>query len=96
MSAILVFVETAGDGPDRLSAEALGLAGRLAGTLGAEVHAVLVPTAADRAMAEGLPDRLSGSAVPDSPLSQLYVFVAGRTPPTRLALQAEQPEAASR
>jgi electron transfer flavoprotein alpha subunit len=54
VSAILVFVETAGDGPDRLSAEALGLAGRVAGTLGAEMHAVVVPTAADRASAEKL------------------------------------------
>jgi electron transfer flavoprotein alpha subunit len=54
VSAILVFVETAGDAPDRLSAEALGLAGRIAGTLGAEVHAVVVPTAADRASVEGL------------------------------------------
>ena len=54
MSAILVFVEMAGDGPDRLSAEALGLAGRIAGTLGAEVHGVVVPTAADRAAAQGL------------------------------------------
>jgi electron transfer flavoprotein alpha subunit len=54
VSAILVFVEMAGDGPDRLSAEALGLAGRIAGTSGAEVQAVVVPTAADRDAVEKL------------------------------------------
>ncbi len=54
MSGILVLVETAGDGPDRLSAEALGVAGRLAETLGVDVHAVVVPTAEDRAAAESL------------------------------------------
>jgi electron transfer flavoprotein alpha subunit len=57
MSAVLVLVEAADDGPDRLSAEALGLAGGLAKTLGAEVHAVLVggpdATAAE-ALASGL------------------------------------------
>ena len=54
MSAVLVYVEGADGGPDRLSAEALGVAGRLAETIGAEVHAVLVPGAADLAAAEAL------------------------------------------
>ena len=52
MSAILVLVEAADEGPDRLSAEALGLAGRLAGTLGGEVHAVVVAASDDVPAAE--------------------------------------------
>jgi electron transfer flavoprotein alpha subunit len=42
VSAILVFVETVGGGPDRLSAEALGFAGTLSKALGADLEAVVV------------------------------------------------------
>ena len=42
MTAILVFVEMADGGPDRLSAEALGFAGSVAKALGADVEAVVV------------------------------------------------------
>jgi electron transfer flavoprotein alpha subunit len=52
VSAILVLVEAADGGPDRLSAEALGLAGGLARSLGGEVQAVLVAGGDDAASAE--------------------------------------------
>jgi electron transfer flavoprotein alpha subunit len=52
VSAILVLVEAADGAPDRTSAEALGVAGRLAATLGAEVHTVLVAGKEDRAAIE--------------------------------------------
>jgi electron transfer flavoprotein alpha subunit len=42
VSAILVFLEMAGSAPDRLSAEALGFAGELAGRLDGSVEAVVV------------------------------------------------------
>jgi electron transfer flavoprotein alpha subunit len=54
VSAILVLVETADGGPDRLSAEALGLAGRLAGTLGGEADAVLVASGDEASTAEAV------------------------------------------
>jgi len=47
VSAVLVLVELAGGAPDRLSAEALGVAGGIAKTIGGEVHAVVVSSAAD-------------------------------------------------
>jgi electron transfer flavoprotein alpha subunit len=47
MSAVLVLVELAGGAPDRLSAEALGVAGSIARAIGEEVHAVIVSSAAD-------------------------------------------------
>jgi electron transfer flavoprotein alpha subunit len=52
VSAILVLVEAADGGPDRLSAEALGLAVGLAGPLGADVHAVLVDSSDEASGAE--------------------------------------------
>jgi electron transfer flavoprotein alpha subunit len=52
VTALLVLVEPGDGGPDRLSAEALGLAGRLAGTLGAEVHAVVVASTDELPAAE--------------------------------------------
>jgi electron transfer flavoprotein alpha subunit len=42
VSTVLALVEHAGGRPDRLSLEALALAGRLAAGLGADVHAVLI------------------------------------------------------
>jgi electron transfer flavoprotein alpha subunit len=54
VNAILVLVEAADGGPDRLSAEALGVAGGLASTLGAEVHSVLVSGPDTGGAAEGL------------------------------------------
>jgi electron transfer flavoprotein alpha subunit len=56
VSGVLVLVEQAGDGPDRLSAEALGVAGAVAGALGSDVHAVVVAGSGDAAAA--------GSAAP--------------------------------
>jgi electron transfer flavoprotein alpha subunit len=47
VSAVLVLVELGGDAPDRLSAEALGVAGGLAKDIGGEVHAVVIASAAD-------------------------------------------------
>jgi electron transfer flavoprotein alpha subunit len=47
VSGVLVLVELAGDGPDRLSAEALGLAGGVARALSGEVHAVVVAGSGD-------------------------------------------------
>jgi electron transfer flavoprotein alpha subunit len=47
VSGLLVLVELAGGGPDRLSAEALGLAGGVARALGSEVHAVVVAGSGD-------------------------------------------------
>jgi electron transfer flavoprotein alpha subunit len=52
VSAILVIVEATDGGPDRLCAEALGLAGGLARTLGGEVQAVLVAGGEDASSAE--------------------------------------------
>jgi electron transfer flavoprotein alpha subunit len=52
VTALLVLVEPGDGGPDRLSAEALGLAGRLAGTLGVEVHAVVVASTDELPAAE--------------------------------------------
>jgi len=49
VSGVLVLVELAGDGPDRLSAEALGLAGGVARSIGAAVDAVVVSGSADAA-----------------------------------------------
>jgi electron transfer flavoprotein alpha subunit len=54
VSAILVMVEGADGGPDRLSAEALGFAGDLARRLGADVAAVVVAGSAEAADAEAL------------------------------------------
>lgn len=51
MSGVLVLVELAGDGPDRLSAEALGVAGGLARSLGGDVDAVVVSSPTDAATA---------------------------------------------
>ena len=51
MSGVLVLVELAGDGPDRLSAEALGLAGGVARAIGAAVDAVVVSGSGDAAAA---------------------------------------------
>ena len=45
MSAVLVLVELAGGVPDRLSAEALGVAGGIAKAIGGEVHAVVIASA---------------------------------------------------
>ena len=60
MSAILVTVELAGGGPDRLSAEALGFAGRLGEGIGAEVHAVVVAAAPDADIAVAAAPSLGG------------------------------------
>jgi electron transfer flavoprotein alpha subunit len=51
VSAILVLVEIAEGGPDRLSLEALALAARLKTTLGGEVHAALIGEEASTATA---------------------------------------------
>ena len=51
MSGVLALVEHDGGRPDRLSLEALGVAGRLATTLGASVHAALLGPGADGAAA---------------------------------------------
>jgi electron transfer flavoprotein alpha subunit len=53
MSGVLVLVELAGDGPDRLSAEALGVAGGVARSLGTIVDAVVVSSPSDAAAVAG-------------------------------------------
>ena len=52
MSGVLVLVELADGAPDRLSAEALGVAGRLAQAIGGDVQAVLVASKQDRQAVE--------------------------------------------
>jgi electron transfer flavoprotein alpha subunit len=47
VSAVLTIVELAGGVPDRLTAEALGVAGGIAAAIGGEVHAVVVSNAVD-------------------------------------------------
>ena len=51
MSGVLVLVELAGGAPDRLSAEALGVAGGVARALGTDVDAVVVSPPRDAAAA---------------------------------------------
>ena len=51
MSGVLALVELAGDGPDRLSAEALGVAGGVARSLGTNVDAVVVSSPSGAAAA---------------------------------------------
>jgi electron transfer flavoprotein alpha subunit len=63
VSAILVLVELADGVPDRLSAEALGLAGRLGGSVGGGVDAVVVAAADEAATAERGAPGLGGYGV---------------------------------
>ena len=53
MSGVLVLAELAGDGPDRLSAEALGVASGVARSLGTNVDAVVVSPPSDVSAAAG-------------------------------------------
>ena len=63
MSAVLVLVELVDGVPDRLSAEALGLAGRIAGSAGGGVDAVVVAGPDEVAAAERGAPRLGGYGV---------------------------------
>ena len=63
MSGVLVLVELAGGGPDRLSAEALGVAGRVASSLGASVDAIVVSTPGDAASASAAAPALGAYGV---------------------------------
>ena len=63
MSAVLVLVELAGGAPDRLSAEALGVAGGIAKAIGGEVHAVLIASSSDADGAAAAAPALGGYGV---------------------------------
>lgn len=63
MSRVLVLVELSGDGPDRLSAEALGVAGGVARTLETNVDAVVVSMPSDAASAAGAAPALGAYGV---------------------------------
>jgi electron transfer flavoprotein alpha subunit len=63
MSAVLVLVELAGGAPDRLSAEALGVAGGIAKAIGGEVHAVVMASASEADDAADAAPALGGYGV---------------------------------
>ena len=63
MSAVLVLVELAGGAPDRLSAEALGVAGGIAKAIGGEVHAVVIASSSDADGAAAAAPALGGYGV---------------------------------
>ncbi len=63
MSGVLVLVELADGAPDRLSAEALGLAGRIAGSVGGGVDAVVVAASDEAVVAERGAASLGGYGV---------------------------------
>jgi electron transfer flavoprotein alpha subunit len=60
---VLVLVELADGAPDRLSAEALGVAGGIATAIGGEVHAVVIASASDAEGAAGAAPALGGHGV---------------------------------
>jgi electron transfer flavoprotein alpha subunit len=63
MSAVLVLVELADGVPDRLSAEALGVAGGIAKAIGGEVHAVVIASASEADGAADAAPALGGYGV---------------------------------
>jgi electron transfer flavoprotein alpha subunit len=63
VTAVLVLVELADGVPDRLSAEALGVAGGTAKAIGGEVHAVVIASASDAERAAAAAPALGGYGV---------------------------------